>query len=361
MFENTPFFEGGNKVPPEMESREGRPVNKVVILYNIATEVKRGAVEDLKCEEEIKIILPLVVDLLRARGYEVEALETTMALWENLKTRKGTFDIVFNLAEAFGGGNKDAVLVPYMLEALGIPCTGASPHAMALTLDKEKTKLVVEHYGVPVAKHQIFRTGDEVLDPNLEFPLIIKPIREEASIGIQSSSVVRDEAALRIKVAEVIEKYAQPAMAEQFIVGREISVGIIGNGTDLHVFPPLEFLFEGSDTPLEEIRSYDYKWGGKTEQMVEADLPDEVKKRLIEYTKIAFIATECTDYARMDFRVAEDGSIYLLEVNSDPGIGPNTHGLNNTLTKMASFEGIEFEDLVERILLTAAKRNGFDV
>lgn len=191
----------------------------------------------------------------------------------------------------------------------------------------------------------------------LNFPLIIKPVREEASIGIYLDSVVLDKASLRRKVSESLARYNQPVMVEEFISGREISVGIIGNYPNLHAFPPLEFLFEGASSDLEKIRSYEYKWGGKKEQMVRAELSQEIVDKLIQYSKTAFVATDCCDYARMDYRIDPDGNIYLLEVNYNPGIGPNTHGLNNTLTKMASFEGISFEDLIERIILLEIERS----
>ena len=90
--------------------------------------------------------------------------------------------------------------------------------------------------------------------------------------------------------------------------------------------------------------------------MVKVELSSIIVERRCEYTKRMFTATECRDYARMDFRIREDGEVFLLEVNYNPGIGPNTHGLNNTLTKMASFEGCGFEDLVERILVAAMRR-----
>lgn len=329
---------------------------RILILYNIATTVKKGDELDMVCEQEIQIIVPLVATLLRAKEYEVEALETNYSLWENLKARKSSFDMVFNLAEAFGGTNNNEVLVPTMLEVLEIPFTGATAHNMTITMDKAQTKLIALANGVPTPAHQIFRDGTESLSQNLAFPLIVKPVREEASIGIRQDSVVKDLESLRRKMMEVFRLYRQPAIVESFVVGREISVGIIGNGQNLHVFPPLEFLFAEANTPYEQIRSYEYKWGGKKEQMVEASLSPETTALLAKYVRRMFIATECRDYARMDFRIGSDGTIYLLEVNYNPGIGPNTHGLNNTLTKMVSFEGCSFEDLVGRIVLTAAQR-----
>ncbi len=319
---------------------------EILVLYNLAKVLKRGIETDLISEQEIEVIVPLVVAMLSERGYKVETLETTYELWEKLKEKRETIDIVLNLAEAFGGGNDFEPLVPAMLEALEIAFTGASAHNMNLTLDKEKSKLVVAAYGLPVVPYQLFRTGQETISSNLSFPMIVKPVRQEGSIGIYYDSVVKNEDELRRKVKHILAEYRQPALVEQFIVGREISVGIIGNGENLQVFPPLEFVFVDAKDDLEKIRSYEYKWGGKKEKMVKAELSEEQIQQLQYFARIAFIATECQDYARFDFRVTDDGDIYLLEVNYNPGIGPNTHGLNNTLTMMASFNGLTFEDLV---------------
>lgn len=329
----------------------------VLVLYNLAERLEKGVQSDLICEQEIMIIVPLVVQLLQKRGYHVETMRADFNLWENLKARKADFDIVLNLAEAFGGGNNKETVVPAMLEGLSIPFTGANAHNMHFTLDKEKTKLVLTAHGVPCARHQLFRDSTEELKTELKFPLIIKPIREEASIGIYHDSVVENEMSLRRKISVSLKRYRQPVLAEEFIIGREVSVGIIGNDPNLHAFPPLEFLFDGAGSDLERIRSYEYKWGGKKEQMVRAELADGVVERLINYSKTAFVVMECCDYARMDYRVSPDGSIYFLEVNYNPGIGPNTHGLNNTLTMMASFDGYSFEDLIEKIILLAVERN----
>jgi len=329
---------------------------RILVLYNVARDLGVGVQSDIICEQEIEIIVPLVVELLQNRGYEVEALETTKNLWNDLVSRLGTFDLVLNMAESFGGGNTDEPLVPAMLEALRIPFTGASSLNMQLTLDKEKSKLVCQGYGVSVTPYQRFDNPDEPLQSNISFPAIVKPIRQEGSIGIYADCVVKDEAEMRAKVVHIISNYFQPAIVESFIVGREISVGVIGNGANLTVFPPLEFQFPDTQDDLLKIRSFEYKWGGQTEKMVRADLPASVVENLINFSKTAFRATECRDYARMDFRVTPDGEIFLLEVNYNPGIGPNSHGLNNTLTKMASFTGRGFEDLIEEIILIAASR-----
>lgn len=331
---------------------------EILILYNVAEELRKGKPSDLDCEKEITTIVPIVEGILRDRGYGVSTLRTTYNLWNDLQRRRKITDLVMNLAEGFGGTNTNEPVVPAILEALEIPFTGASSHNMNFTLDKEKTKLVLASHGIPVPPHQLFRRADEGLIDDLDFPLIVKPVREEASIGLYSDNVVTSRKELDRKVRETLDLYRQPALVEKFIAGREISVGVVGNEPELHIFPHLEFLFQEAISPLEQIRSYEYKWGGKKEQMVRADLPEGLTAKLRRYTEVAFRETDCTDYARMDYRVDSDNNPLLLEVNYNPGIGPNTHGLNNTLTMMASFEGIGFEDFLEMIIRTSANRYG---
>jgi D-alanine-D-alanine ligase len=319
---------------------------------------KTGIPSDLVCEQEITVIVPLVVAALRERGYQVDTLRTDFNVWENLKRLKGSFDLAFNLAEAFGGGNTNEAVVPAMLEALEIPFTGAISSNMLFTRDKQKTNLFLKSLGIPVPSHQMFRRADEPFDPLLAFPLIVKPVRQEASIGIYFDNVVTSENILRQKIADTLKLYKEPALVEEFIDGRELSVGIIGNHPALHVFPALEFLFTDARSPLQRIRSYEYKWGGKIEQMVRASLTGDVEKQLAEFSLRAFLACDCQDYARFDYRLSPNRGIFLLEVNYNPGIGPNTHGLNNTLTKMASFDNLSFEDFIEKIICTAAQRCG---
>ena len=330
---------------------------RILLLYNVARYVRKGAETDLSCEVEIKIIAPLVRDLLNAAGHSVELCEATYDLWEHLRRARSSFDLVFNLAEAFGGTNSYEPLVPAMLEALEIPYTGATAHNMTLTLDKVVTKRVAQSLGVRTPRYAVAFDALPEQVASLQFPLIVKPVREEASIGVTLDSIVFDTDALLDRVVHVHRLYRQPALIEEFIDGREISVGVVGNGANTRILPAIEFLFPDAPAPEQKIRSYEYKWGGRKEVMVEARLDQATLETLRTWTLLLFQACECRDYARMDFRVAADG-IYLLEVNYNPGIGPNTHGLNNTLTMMASFEGHGFEDLVMEIVEAAAAREG---
>ena len=136
---------------------------RILILYNVATEPRIGLPEDLECEREITIIVPLVAEILRNCGHDVSTLETNLNLWEELKKGKEEIDLVFNLAEGFGKSNTDEAVVPSMLEALQIPFTGASSRNMHFTLDKEKTRAYLSCFGIPGPRYQLFRDSNESL------------------------------------------------------------------------------------------------------------------------------------------------------------------------------------------------------
>jgi D-alanine-D-alanine ligase len=330
---------------------------RILIVYNVASVLTVGVSRDLVCEAEMSIIVPLVREVLTSAGHQVSVLECDWAFWETLKRSRHDFDLVLNLAEGFGGTNSGEPLVPAMLEALDVPFTGASSANMYLTLDKEKTKYVALACGVPCLPHEIIRGTN----PNAEirrfgFPVIAKPIRQEASVGIYLDNVVLDSGALNEKIRHMLKAYRQPVLLEPFVVGREISVGLLGNGDEVVAFPPLEFLFPDAAVPTQAFRSYEYKWGGRKEVMVRAELPAQTEHDLLRYSLEMFKATECRDYARIDFLISDSGAVYFLEVNYNPGIGPNTHGLNNTLTMMAGFAGIEFEELIVRLVDVAHRR-----
>ncbi|MEO9133248.1 MAG: hypothetical protein ABI240_18830, partial [Sphingomonas sp.] len=184
------------------------------------------------------MIAPLVREALINRGHAVELWEANFDLWERLKSRRHDFDIVFNLAEAFGGTNRFEPLVPAMLEALSIPFTGACAQTMAVTLDKVVTKRIAAALGVTTPRYLVAKSGIHDVG-DLTYPLIVKPVREEASIGISHESVVNDLAALNARVGLVQRMYGQPSLVEEFVNGREVSVGMVGNGAGLRVLPPV--------------------------------------------------------------------------------------------------------------------------
>src|SRR3989344_1895278 len=223
---------------------------KISVLYNQATLVKKGRHEDLVCEQEILIIAPIVADILRDLGHEVTLMLAGLELWNDLRQKRNEIDIVFNLAEGFGGENSNELFVPAMLEALDIPFTGPGFRTYVFAYDKWKTATILGTFGIRHPSARLFYPGGEITSLEVTFPAIVKPVHEDASLGITYDSVVTNSTDLANRIKRVHKLYRQAALVEEFIAGREISVGCMGNGSHVHVFPPLEFVFD-QKVPLE--------------------------------------------------------------------------------------------------------------
>ena len=299
---------------------------------------------------------------LESGGHRVTPLEFDDRLYLELLERRDEIDLVFNIAEGHFGPSREAQ-VPAMLDQLHIPYTGSGVLALALTLDKPMTKRVLAFHGLPTPNFQVFHTPDDPLDPTLSFPLFVKPSREGTGTGITGQSIVWDERALRTRVGYVIASYRQPALVEQFIDGREVTVGLVGNvraGADrarpFHLFPPLEVDFAAY--PPEEAGVYTNRLKVELAEdchvVVPAPLESALWDELRRLTVATFCATECRDVARVDFRLdARAGNQpYILEINPLPGLSP---GLSD-LCLMAEADGMRYEDLILRIVDEALDR-----
>lgn len=203
----------------------------------------------------------------------------------------------------------------------------------------------------------MFESPDDPPRPDLVYPLFVKPAHEGTGMGIRNDSIVHTERRLRDKVAEVIEDYRQPALVEAYIQGKDITCGLVGNGTGdgIHFFPITEVDFSGYPPELEHIygvqQKIDYAdhYKNKCPAPLSAALTAEVQRATLQ----VFTVTGCRDYARVDFRLTEDEKLYALEINSLPGITPHSD-----LTLMAQAEGWTHTDLVCSVLDAALRRYG---
>jgi D-alanine-D-alanine ligase len=325
--------------------------------------------DDLDSEETIQSIL----DALQAGGHKATFLEGNTTLVEALPKLKP--DICFNICEGHFGDGREAQ-VPALLEMLRIPYTGSQVLALALALDKPMTKRVLAYHGVPTPAFQVFERVNEPLDPDLRFPLFVKPSREGTGMGVSAESVVRDEGQLRAQLQRQLERYSQPILAEQYIEGREVTVGIVGNLRSpvawrvpedeeaprilkgLHFFPPLEV--DMAAYPPEEGGIYtsrikvelahDFRY------MCPAPLRGEIVEELQWLAAAVFRVTGCLDVARVDFRLQANNADkpYILEVNPLPGLNPGY----SDLCVEANTYGWSYEQLINEILNLAAERYG---
>ena len=261
-------------------------------------------------------------------------------------------DVVFNIAEGFRGRNRESQ-VPAILELLDIPYTGSDPATLSLALDKALAKMVVRAAGIDTPNFQQMTTGRERLDKQFtRWPLMVKPVAEGSSKGVLRKSVASSEAELREVVKELVDRYRQPALVEEYIGGREFTVGLLGERRPV-VLPPMEIVFtdKSDKTPI-------YKFEDKLEANdrikyeVPARLDGATLERLKTAARGAFMALGCRDVARLDFRMDDTGRLYFLECNPLPGLTPGW----SDLVLIAQGDGMDYRTLIGEILSGAIRR-----
>jgi D-alanine-D-alanine ligase len=347
---------------------------RVALLANVKDNAPRfeGMPEDQWDDLDSESTVLALVEAIRSNGHQCEFLEGDSTLMDTLRTFKP--DICFNICEGHFGDGREAQ-VPAILEMLRIPYTGSKVMTLALALDKPMTKRVLTYHDLPTPAFQVFETGAEPISEDTVFPLFVKPSREGTGMGVGVDSIARNETELRERVRFVLERYKQPALAEQYIQGREVTVGVVGNLTGpaarrlpddedspliqagLLFFPPME-------VDLEPFTESDVVYSNRlkvelADQLnylcpapLEADLVDD----LYWYTAAVFRVTGALDVSRVDFRLDESNNLkpYILEINPLPGLSPGT----SDLVIEAAAQGIEHAELVNMILDTALRRYG---
>jgi len=327
---------------------------KIVLLANLKTNAPHRPREpkDRWSELDSERTVEAIASALREGGHEVTFLEGDKKLYNELE--RGRFDMAFNICEGHQGDARESQ-VPAILEMLGIPYTGSKVLCLALTLDKPMTKRILTFHGLPTPRFQLFESPYEVVDSSLRYPLFVKPSREGTGMGISRDSIVHDEEGLRNQVRWVIETYQEPALVEEYVEGREITVGLLGNER-LHIFPPLEVDF--SPCPPEEQRIYTSRIKSKLyhspRYLCPAPLTDPQTEEVGQLAVAAFRALKCLDMARVDFRLdAHDSEKpYILEINPLPGLCPGV----SDLVMQAEADGMSHAQLINAILNETLKR-----
>ena len=259
--------------------------------------------------------------------------------------------IAFNLLEAFHEiGTFDQNVVSY-LELLRIPYTGCNPRGLLLSRDKALSKKLLAYHRIPVPDFAVFRAGRKVRRPKrLSFPLIVKSLTQDASIGIAQASVVDDDAKLAERVTFIHESIGTDAIAERYIAGRELYVGIIGNER-LQVFPTWEMHFTKMPEEVHRIATDRVKWSVKYQSKhgIETDeardLPPALAERIQHVSKRVYRTLELSGYARIDLRLAEGDKVYVLEANPNPHIA-----FGEDFAESAERAGLSYKNLLQQIL-----------
>jgi len=293
-----------------------------------------------------------VISTLRGLGHEV----VTLGVHDDLgELRRANFEfkpnIAFNLLEGFDDVTIFDQNVVSHLELLKLAYTGCNPRGLLLSRDKSLSKKLLAYHRIPVPEFEVFRIGRPARRPKrLPFPLIVKPLTQESSVGISQASVVDTDDKLAERVAFVHQSIGTAAIVEQYIEGRELYVGILGNQA-LQSFPVWELFFTNMPADARRIATDRVKWSVKYQQKygIESgpakDLADPVAEKIQHTCKRAYRALELSGYARIDLRLDNDGRVWMLEANPNPQIARG-----EDFAASAEKAGIAYDGLLQRIL-----------
>jgi len=322
---------------------------RVGFTYNVKREEVVEPDSDQHAEWDPPETIIAISNALARQGHIVVRLEATPDLPRVLA--EAEVDLIFNIAEGVEGRNREAQ-VPALCELLGIPYTGSDSATLAIALDKALCKKVLMQHDILTPKFQVMETGRERLSTDLEFPLIVKPNAEGSSKGIGSANVVDNEEELRVAVKLLIETYRQPALIEEYISGREFTVGLLGDKRP-RVLPPMEILWVDKDI---ERPVYDYKVKQEWEKHVRYECPAKLApaalKAIEKIARATFWALDCRDVARVDLRMGADGQVYVLEVNPLPGLTPDY----SDLILISKAAGMTYDELIAEVMTGGLKR-----
>jgi len=328
---------------------------KIALAYNLKKKDETKPA-DYFSEFDSEETINAISSVLKKKGHTIDLVNVEQPnLFSYFK--KNRIDMVFNIAEGKGGKFRESE-IPAILDYLDIPYTGSNTFSLALALNKAFTKKILKAENIPTPRFQVFSKENVELDPSLKFPLIVKPNYEGSAKGINASNVVNDKESLFIKIREIRESYKQEVLVEEFIDGKELTVGILENGK-VTILPILEIDF----STCKKSGEYFYSWRMKEFQGNEefglvptfhcpARLDKETEELVKEVALRTHQAVGCYDISRTDIRLSRDGTPYVLEINPLPGLNPK----ESNFPIMAYAAGMKYEDIIEAILVSASER-----
>lgn len=357
---------------------------RVGFTYNIKKEIEQEAVQstitendrekfinsnlaekyssrlsDVYAEWDDEETISAVETAIKKAGHEVIRIEADENAFEKLRSTRP--DIVFNMAEGFGGASRESH-IPAMLEMLNIPYTASDSITIGNCHDKSRCKEILTYHGVP--NPGFFITDSSVNGhPKVKYPAFVKPLHEGSSKGIYNSSVVNDRDELNREITRIKRDYEQPSIIEDFLDGQEFTVALIGNGENVRVLPIVGINLDCLPADFPKIYSYEVKWYFDTREnrldifSCPAKISDKLTKRIEEICIAAYKALRIRDWARMDVRCDSNDNPYIIEINPLPGILPNPED-NSCFPKAAREVGMDYDTLIQTVLNLAIERYG---
>ena len=323
---------------------------RIALCYDLKSDYLAAGFaphEVMEFDEEVTIAG--ITDALRGLGHEVERVGRGVELARRLAAGE-RWDLVFNLAEGVRGRSREAQ-VPAVCEMFDQPYTFSDPLTCAVTLDKPLAKRLVRDNGLPTPPFAIVEREEDAESIPLDPPLFAKPAAEGSSKGVDGRSRISSRDELRETCAELLKTFQQPVLVERYLPGREMTVGIVGNGDEARVIGVMEIVFkDGTDTDYTALNKAEFE----TRTVYRLLDGDALGMRAREVALGAYRALSCRDAGRVDLRCDENGEPCFLEVNPLPGLNPGY----SDLPILSGMAGISYAQLLGRIVDAASRRWG---
>lgn len=345
------IVEGVSNDEGDPDKSTGR--NKTVSVETKLHQTKADTYAEWDTEETI-----LAVKNALELHHDVSLIEANEESYQTLHQTKP--DIVFNIAEGLRGPSREAQ-IPAILEMLGIPFTGSDSLTLGICLDKSRAKEILSFFKIPTPPSVVVDEIQQLSELKVSLPCIVKPLHEGSSKGIYNASVVRTNEELHRQIKRVIGEYGEPALVEKFLVGREFTVAVLGNGSDIRVLPIVEIRFDSLPDGVNPIYSYEAKWIWDTlDNPIDVhECPAKINVRLQKEIETICIETyramRCRDWCRIDIRLDEQGRPNVLELNPLPGILPNPEE-HSCFPQAARAAGMDYNTMINAVLNAGIKR-----
>jgi D-alanine-D-alanine ligase len=320
---------------------------KIGITFDLRSwYLDRGFSMDETAEFDKQETVDAIDTGLRKLGYETEQVGNTFQLIEALAAGK-RWDMIFNIAEGLYGDGRESV-VPAILDQYRIPYVFSGPVIMGVSLNKHLAKLVVADAGVPIAAGCLLNDPEEVINCNLNYPLFVKPVSEGTGKGITAKSLVNSPSELKPMVEWIVSEFNQPALTEEYLPGREFTVGVVGSGNDAIAIGGMEVMTKDNLPYSVEVKE------NYTEYCTYKPLDDDIADECKAVALGAWKALGAVDAGRVDLKADRNGRICFIEANPLAGLNP----IHSDLPILAGMYGISYNQLLGMIMKEAVKRAG---
>jgi D-alanine-D-alanine ligase len=320
---------------------------KIGLTYDLKTTyLQQGFSHEEVAEFDSEETIAGIESTLKELGYQTERIGNIIELANDLVSGK-RWDLVFNIAEGLYGIGREAQ-VPALLEAFRIPYVFSDPMVLSLTLHKGMAKHVVRGNGIPTANFTVVRSEKDLKNIELEYPLFIKPVAEGTGKGITQKSFITNADELAWNAMELLHRFGQPVLVEEYLPGREFTVGITGTGGDAKPCGIMEIIVHNKEEQIYSLLNKE-----QYESRVAYSLPEkEITEQCYEIALKSWNALECRDGGRVDLRLDKHGVPNFIEVNPLAGLNP----IHSDLPILCRMNGISYRELIDSIMKSALNR-----